>query len=65
MLSRKGGHIVCISAEKEIMQSRKVLLFLELQFLTCIKQWSYSVICLISVSFKPLRCIRSFTLGFT
>jgi len=62
MLSRKGGYIY---VEKEIVQSTKVLLFLDLQFLTCIKQWSYSVICLISVSFKPLQCIRSSTLGFT
>jgi len=43
MLSRKGRQVVRISLEKDNLQSRKVLLFLELQFLTCIKQWSYSV----------------------
>jgi hypothetical protein len=36
LLSRKEGQIVSLSVEKEVLLSRKVLLFLVLQFLTCI-----------------------------
>jgi hypothetical protein len=47
----------------ESLKSRKLLLFLELQFMTYIKQWSNLVIGLISVTLETLHCILSSTLG--